>query len=213
MGQEVTSDYEEFANARLSGKFSEMGSWQLVLPRLEGKKTLDIGCANGLHLRHLSDDSIGLEQMPKLVADGRSNGLNIVEGDIDCLQSFGSAEFDAVLYSHVLEHVNSPIVTLRHVHRVLRHKGTLVLGLPTERNVYRDLLRMDYFKGTHIYAFSIGNAKKLLGETGFDTVEVIYHLPKCRSRIGLMALRLFNALLLPFRSYFSMGYWIVAEKR
>ena len=208
----MSSGYEQFANARLAGEFSEMGSFQLVLPRLEGQKTLDIGCADGLYLRQLSEDSVGLEQMPALVAAGQSKGLTIVEGSTDRLETFESGGFDAVLYSHVLEHVDSPIVTLRQVNRVLRRHGTLVLGLPIERNLYRDLLRKDYFAGTHIYAFSIGNAKKLLAETGFKVTDVIYHLPKCRSQIGLMGLRLFNVLPLPFRSYFSMGYWVVAKK-
>jgi len=54
-----------------------------------------------------------------------------------------------------MEHLESPILMLKQIHRVLVQKGVLILGLPIERNIFRDVLRMDYFDGTHIYAFSV----------------------------------------------------------
>jgi SAM-dependent methyltransferase len=208
----INDQYNGFAKSRLSGKFGEMGSWRLVLPYLADRRTLDIGCANGLYFRYLRKDSVGIEQIPELVSNGRANGLSIIEGDISKTHTIGDKEFDAVLYSHVMEHVDCPIGTLKEINRVLRQNGRIVLGLPIERSIYRDMLHMDYFNGTHIYAFTIRNATKLLNETGFKVVRVIYHLPKCRSRLGGAFLRLFNATPLPFREYFSLSYWIVADK-
>ena len=83
-----------------------------------------------------------------------------------------------------MEHVDAPIETLREINRVLENRGVLVLGLPIERNIYRDLLRMDYFDGMHIYAFSVRNAMKLLEESGFRPEKVFFHLPKCRNNVG-----------------------------
>ncbi len=71
---------------------------------------------------------------------------------------------------------------------------------------------MDYFNGTHLYAFSVRNALKLLDEVNFDAVKVIFHLPKFRGQVGVWAQHFWNITHSPFREYFSMAYWIVAER-
>lgn len=206
--------YNDFAAERLRGNFGEMGSWRLILPYLENRKTLDIGCADGLYLKYMNKDSVGIEQVPELVSRAKLNGLKVIMGDIiEGIKDLDDNEFDAVLFSHVLEHVDCPIHALREIARVLKSSGILILGLPIENNIYRDMLRMDYFDGTHIYAFTIRNAIKLLKETGFEPIKVIYHLPKCRSNLGLNILKIWNVIPFPFREYFSMAYWIIAEKR
>ncbi len=143
----------------------------------------------------------------------RADGLNVITGDASSsIASFANDEFDAVLFSHVMEHVDCPIGMLREIRRVLKPKGLLIMGLPIERNIYRDLLRMDYFNGTHLYAFSVRNALKLLDEVNFDAVKVIFHLPKFRGRFGVWAQHFWNITHSPFHEYFSMAYWIVAER-
>jgi ubiquinone/menaquinone biosynthesis C-methylase UbiE len=140
--------------------------------------------------------------------------LSIINGDVfQSIQAINDCEFEGVLFSHVMEHVDSPIVMLREINRVMNTGGTLILGLPTERNVFRDLLGMDYFNGTHIYAFSVRNAHKLLSETGFRVEKIFYHLPKCRNQIGRTIEKMWNVVNWPFREYFSMAYWIIAIKQ
>lgn len=210
----MNKDYEGFAAARLAGKFREMGSWALVRHYLEGRRCLDVGCADGLYLRYFSSDSVGIEQIPELAARARTSRLNVITGDIlQELRKIESHSFEAVLFSHVMEHLDSPIAALREIARVLIPNGILLLGLPIERNIYRDILNRDYFDGTHLYAFSVRNARRLLQETGFGNGTVIYDLPKCRGPLGKKILKLWNLLALPGREYFSMGYWIVTRKK
>ena len=90
---------------------------------------------------------------------------------IEGLKQIESDSFDAVFYSHVMEHVDCPICTLKEINRILQPNGTLVLGLPTERCLPRQIFRHDYFHGTHLYSFTIRNAKKLLQETGFSPIS------------------------------------------
>lgn len=207
------SEYSHYASERLAGGFSRMGSWRLVAPFLAGARTLDVGCSDGLYLQDMAAGSVGIEQVPALAARARERGLSVICGDLDAeLRKVSSESFDAVLFSHVLEHVDSPIATLRQIQRVLRPGGVLVLGLPIERNIYRDLLRRDYFDGTHIYAFSVRNAFKLLRDVGLEPKRTLYHLPKCRSRAGLLLLRAWNGFPWPGREYLSMAYWIVAAR-
>lgn len=193
-----------------------MGSWPLVLPYLqqkEGGRSLDIGCADGLYLQYLGKNAVGIEQVQSLAEKARAGSLNVIVGDVCAvIKSFTDKEFDTVLFSHVMEHLDCPIGMLREIWRVLKPKGVLVIGLPIERNIYRDLLRMNYFNGTHIYAFTVRNAIKLLKEVNFEPVKVIFHLPKFRGRFGAWVQRLWNVTHSPFHEYFSMAYWIVAEK-
>lgn len=174
---------------------------------------LDIGCSDGLYLQQLLIRSMGLEQVPELIDRARCKGLRVEQCDvIDGLGRQASSSYDAVLFSHVMEHIDAPIRALREINRVLRPAGTLVLGLPIETCLVRQVLRHDYFDGTHLYAFSVKNAEKLLSVSGFRVDQIIYHLPKIRGRAGVVMNTVWNMLPVPFKEYFSMAYWIHATK-
>ena len=59
-----------------------MSSWELVSPYIIGRKVLDVGCSDGLYLKYMSADSVGIEQISALAEAGRSKGLNIINGDV-----------------------------------------------------------------------------------------------------------------------------------
>lgn len=214
MNKAVEKIYGDYAVARLSGAFSEMGSWPLVLPYLKGRKVLDIGCSDGLYLRHLSKQSIGIEQIQKLADRARERGLHVQACDVmEGLRGQQDESFDGVLYSHVMEHISAPIDSLMEINRILRPEGTLILGLPIENCFIRHILSHDYFDGTHIYSFTVRNAKKLLAVTGFDVKRVIYHLPKFRGHFGYRLNLIWNVIPFPLKGYWSMAYWIYATKK
>jgi SAM-dependent methyltransferase len=161
----------------------------------------------------MTADSVGIEQMPELAERARTQGLNVICGDLmSVVNSMPECEYDAVLLSHVLEHVENPIELLRAAHRLLKPGGRLVLGLPTERNVFRNLLRLDYFDGTHLYSFSIRNSFKLLEYVGFRPMHTCFHLPKYRGKSGERIHRIWNRLPFISKEWWSMAYWIIAEK-
>ena len=209
----MKKEYDDYAKRRLSGRMGRMASFPLVEQHLNNKKVLDIGCSNGLYLELFSPDSVGIEQVLALVDSAKKRNLNIVQGDvIQGLKEQQDNSFDAVFYSHVMEHVDSPIFTLREIHRVLRVGGTLVLGLPIEKSLVRQILRHDYFDGTHIYAFTIRNSKKLLEETGFSINDVVYHFPWLKGQFGEIVNIAWNAFPFPGKEWMSMAYWVVSTK-
>lgn len=208
----VMKAYHEYASERLEGKFSRMGTWPLILPYLMNKKTLDVGCSDGLYLQDLSPSSMGIEQMPRLADMGRERGLNVIKGDVmTVLKGLPRGSFEAVLFSHVMEHMENPIASLRLINRVLVYGGALILGLPLEHCCVRDI-KKNYFGGTHLYSFSIRNAKQLLSITGFRNRSVIYQLPKGDCLFSDKINKIWNTLPFPLKGYFSGSYWIIAEK-
>jgi SAM-dependent methyltransferase len=52
-----------------------------------------------------------------------------ITGDI-CAHEFGETSFDVIVLSEVLEHVHSPHLAIKNIHKVLRKDGRLILTVP-----------------------------------------------------------------------------------
>ena len=74
------------------------------------------------------------------------------------------AAFDVVLLTQVLEHVPNPGDVLRELHRILRPGGSLYVSVPFAWEMHE--LPYDFFRYTK------PSLERLLGEAGFDGVEV-----------------------------------------
>lgn len=100
---------------------------------------LDVGCGSGQMVRLASQlgwNAMGLEIDPLAVKAARQSGLNIVQGAADQLVNFG-AQFDAVMCSHVLEHVHDPLNMLSQLKGALRPGGMLLITLPNALSALR----------------------------------------------------------------------------
>ena len=71
----------------------------------------------------------------KSVRNARSKGLNVHYGDL-LAQKFESGIFDAVVMSHLIEHVPSPLSVLQESYRVLKPGGVLVVLTPNTASLY-----------------------------------------------------------------------------
>jgi len=95
---------------------------------------LDVGAGIGTFLAIARDAGwsvTGTEVSRAGIALARSQyGLDICLGAIE--QAPVEGPFDAVTLWHVLEHLPNPDSTLKHVHRLLRDDGILVLALPND---------------------------------------------------------------------------------
>jgi SAM-dependent methyltransferase len=59
-----------------------------------------------------------------------------VDLDVDGLGAFRDGSFDAVIASHIIEHLANPIAALTEMHRVLRPGGRLVLLVPDRGHTF-----------------------------------------------------------------------------
>ncbi len=160
----------------------------------QGRRSLEIGCGAGNYLVALRDAGWhpeGLDLVAAAVEVSRTRGFAVHHG---LLESYPARDgtYDGVFAWMVMEHVPRPRETLAIMHRLLKPGGTLGISVPNyaglERRVFgRYWSAMELPR--HLQQFTPAILRKLLQETGFTDVEVIYQ-PTLADTIG------------------SIGYWL-----
>jgi 2-polyprenyl-3-methyl-5-hydroxy-6-metoxy-1,4-benzoquinol methylase len=94
----------------------------------------DIGCGDGALAAKLSDlghKVHGVEVDMRAAEEARKRGVELHSGTDESLpEAVTSRQFDAVILSHVLEHVLRPVEAIRAIHDILRPGGVLICVVP-----------------------------------------------------------------------------------
>ena len=137
---------------------------------------LDVGCGSGHMVKlagQLGWDAMGLEMDPLAVKTTRQSGLNIQQGMSDQLVNH-EGQLDAILCSHVLEHVHDPLAMLSQLKRTLRPGGLLLITLPNALSALRHHFGPDW-RGLeaprHLTIPSEPKLVMLLGTLGFSVTS------------------------------------------
>ena len=133
-----------------------------------GSVVLEAGAATGEFLNVLKQNShypIGIELSPHCVAEARKVCKNVYMGSLED-QDFGEATVDAICLFHILEHLESPLDSLRQIRRWLRPAGILFVEVPDVRQPYWGNLSR-FFQVAHLYSFSEHTLAACLGRAGF----------------------------------------------
>jgi SAM-dependent methyltransferase len=163
-------------------------AWLLAQPRradflrinwVEGGKVLDVGCSTGRYLEKLQRygwDVYGVESNP-IIADyaRQKRGLNIHAGTLEAAE-FPAQFFDAIVFSHVLEHLHDPLAELQEVRRILKPGGQLVIALPNWGSLGRKLFKEHWMAleiPRHLYHFDVTHLRRLLEKAGFNQITAI----------------------------------------
>jgi len=156
-----------------------------------GGRLLEVGCGSGESLRLLQElgwDAEGVDFDPEAVANARAKGLRVRQGDL-AAQAFDSSSFDAVIASHVIEHVPDPEALLVEALRVLRPGGTLVLYTPNAASFGSRHFR-EAWRGLepprHLHVFTPDALSALTRRAGF--AQVSWDAPE-RGSVILLASR------------------------
>lgn len=156
---------------------------------VSGGRLLEIGCGNGELLAHLVSlgwQGRGLETDPTGAALARDRGLDVAVGELGP-ETFAPASFDAVVMSHVIEHVGNPRATLAHCLQALDAGGRLVLLTPNtaaygHRRFGRDWLHLD--PPRHLHLFSATSLRRLAESAGFEVDAVFTVLRDAHWTLG-----------------------------
>ncbi|MHB8949239.1 MAG: class I SAM-dependent methyltransferase [Rhodoferax sp.] len=147
------------------------------LPRIERGQLLEVGFGNGATLARLSEfgwEVVGVEFDAVSVNLALSLGLDARLGSIEDA-AYPSGTFDAVVASHLIEHLPDPGGFLRECRRVLKAEGRLVLTTPNASSLGHRLFAANW-RGLepprHLHVFGPKALSKLARDAGFKDVHV-----------------------------------------
>src|SRR5438105_3798506 len=149
----------------------------------QGRRLLDVGAADGLLSRHLTDAGwrvTGIESDEALANAGRPYCERMVVSDLDRDAPDFDAPFDAIVYGDVLEHLVDPLRTVQALNRSLAPGGRVVISVP---NVAHLLIRLSLLVGrfdyidrgildrTHFRFFTDRSMRRLLAAAGLVMIR------------------------------------------
>ncbi|MEJ7587811.1 MAG: class I SAM-dependent methyltransferase [Ferruginibacter sp.] len=171
------------------------------------KYILDIGCGDGSNARLLikrncivdgitiseNEKAIAMAVMREVYVHDIEYGLPITENSI----------YDAVICSHVLEHICYPEQLMKDIHRVLKKNGCLIVALPNIMHYksrwllmkgnfnYKDAGIWDY---THFRWYTFETARQLLQDYNYEInlATVTGKIPLNSVLIKLLSPRVIN---------------------
>ena len=135
------------------------------------QKILDCGCAKGYLLNHLRKSGFknlfGIDINRNLIADIKD--FVIYNMDV-CKMSFRDEEFDVVISSDILEHIDDDIIALREMKRVLKKGGILIIFVPAFQILwsYHDVINM------HKRRYTKNEIILKLRDEGFEVLKSSY---------------------------------------
>lgn len=147
------------------------------LPQRVQGRLLEIGFGSGRMLAAMALrgwNVEGVDMDPLAVGNARRKGLVVHHGTLE-QQRFPAEEFDAIVMSHVIEHVPSPLEVIQHCRRLLKPDGVLVLITPNiDSWGHRRYGR--YWRGLepprHLHIFNPRTMRSLASTAGFRHHQV-----------------------------------------
>jgi SAM-dependent methyltransferase len=139
-------------------------------------RVLDIGCAHGGLLKALDEIGYhnlrGLDPSPACVENTRALGIEAQVGSL--FQSFAGGEFNCVILSHTLEHVQELAQAMDFVKSALRKNpaGVLYAEVPDAAR-YQDFIFAPFqdFNTEHINHFSLASLGNLMRASDFTVIR------------------------------------------
>jgi len=124
-------------------------------------KFLDVGCGAGYAIFKAKKDYncsvFGIDPEPgdhgvgRFIFNFNKNNININKGVSENIE-FNDKEFEVVYSSHVLEHVENEVKSLKEMKRVLKDDGILIIGMPTATMALTNLISQIIFT-THLKVY------------------------------------------------------------
>jgi glycosyltransferase involved in cell wall biosynthesis len=173
-------DFRAFDSPIWLQRYWQRTRHRIILDFLEQRDSvLDIGCGSSRIILDLPK-AIGLDILQRKLRWIRAHHERVVRGD--CRQlPFPDESFDAVICSEVIEHVPDGPELLGEINRVLRPRGTLVLGTPDYSSRLWWVLEWIYGKvlpgayaDEHITHFTQGELTARLRAARYEVLDCRY---------------------------------------
>jgi ubiquinone/menaquinone biosynthesis C-methylase UbiE len=146
------------------------------LPRVE--RALDLGCGDGRLTVELQADEVTAADVSGVAlgrARSRLRNAALVELTADAPLPIEDNIFDVVLCTETLEHVRDTQLFLSEARRVLRPGGELAISTPANSRLTVLLGGSPNPLSPHIRFYTRRSLTRVLGELGFDVIELRRH--------------------------------------
>lgn len=148
----------------------------MYLKSMEGGSLLDVGCGNGERMKLMKElgwKVEGVDSDPAAVEDGLKKGLNIRLGQLED-QTSEDDHFDAVVLSHLIEHVHDPKTLLSECHRILKTNGTLAIMTPNIESLGHRIFGADWAHldpPRHLHIFKCASLAEIVSKASFKNIQ------------------------------------------
>jgi len=156
---------------------SQLDSEVMYLRASPGKFLLDVGCGSGeltASMRDLGWQVEGLDFDVMAVQEAQKRGFKVRLGTLE-EQSYPGASFDAIIMSHVIEHVHDPFALLTECYRILSPGGHMVVLTPNICSLCHRLFGVNW-RGLepprHLQIFDPLSLQQLATRVGFMKATV-----------------------------------------
>ncbi len=135
-------------------------------------KAIDIGCGPGTFLQLLKREGWechGTELTEESASRASRLGIPVSVGEID-ENRFPPHSFDLITLWHVLEHLPSPLKTLKTITRLLKKGGIVAISTPNIDSLQAEVGRGQWFHldpPRHLYLYSPRTLEQMIGSFGF----------------------------------------------
>lgn len=171
-----------------------MGRMDFVLDRCKGKKVLHLGCVDeGLieeriesrELLHFKLVGIAAEVWGVDISEEgiqllKEHGAdNLVVGNIeriDEIEELKEHDFDIILLTEVLEHLNNPGLFLQGVKKLFKSDTAMIVTVPNGlrlTGLMRQIKGYEFVHPDHNYWFSYKTVKTLMEKNGYHIEEIL----------------------------------------
>lgn len=164
-GPDYTQRLSQLAGSRWKELLDVQRPYRRMLQRLDLGRVLDVGCGIGRSLGHLRGNAVGVDHNETSVRAARQRGFEAyTPAEFQASPHARPGAFDALLLSHVLEHVSAEVAAslLTGNLRWVRPGGRVVMICPQEKGWASD--------STHVRFVDDGDLAQLARSAGL-TVE------------------------------------------
>ncbi|MCF8245036.1 MAG: class I SAM-dependent methyltransferase [Saprospiraceae bacterium] len=175
--QKYTEEYEQWFEAHPMAYESELSAVKMQLLKVgENVSGIEVGLGSARFAAPLGIKE-GLEPASRLRDIARKKGVETIGGRAEKLP-YRDLHFDFVLFV-TIEHLDDLAAALKEAHRVLKHKGSVILGFIEKDSLigqaYQQRRRFSHFY-EHATFYTVERVKKLLNAAGFTSLDFIQTL-------------------------------------
>ena len=144
----MSEKYDDYIAVSDKGTRKVLGTFIKILPTMNNKKVLDVGCGTGLLLEKYIENNktIGIDNNKESLQIASKKGIKIKVFDLEKKLDFPNEDFDLVICKDVLEFIFHAEQLLDEMIRITKKDGFILLHIPNEFTI-RDQIGIAAGKG------------------------------------------------------------------